>query len=329
LSLADYCNQFAHLTRAPNRIFTELTRRKAPHKPLLLLAVMGMIERGLITRKSIIITGELIDLTQLFTHYWRKLMPVTQTSSIAFPFSRMNSEPFWKLIPAPGRQITPAAVNNISTVSQLRQLAIGADLDDELFIFTTHPESRLKLTLALLESCFSAEGSRILSEEIGVQKQAYQYSLELERQVFGIKSPEPVLALPDSVRNQGFRRAIVHCYDHRCALCGVRIITPEGHTVVEAAHIKPWNRYKDDEVPNGMALCRLCHWAFDEGMMSVDNDYRVLISRQAWASPNSAGILLTLSNRPIHHPATDALWPDLARLAWHRQNIGKDLVARP
>jgi putative restriction endonuclease len=40
-----------------------------------------------------------------------------------------------------------------------------------------------------------------------------------------------------AARDQGFRRIVVKAYDHRCALCGVRIITPEQHTVVDAAHI--------------------------------------------------------------------------------------------
>ena len=252
-------------------------------------------------------------------------MPVTQTSSIAFPFSRMSSEPFWELVPAPGRQVTKEAVNSISTVAQLRQFAIGANLDEELFIYMTQPESRAELTAALLRSCFSEEGRRILYAEIGSQQQAYQYSMELEQRAHGVKEEIPIISLTDSVRNQGFRRAIVNCYDHRCALCGVRIITPEGHTIVEAAHIRPWNRFKDDEVHNGMALCRLCHWAFDEGLMSVNGDYNVLLSRQMWAAPNTAGILLTLANRPINRPRDEKLWPDLDRLAWHRNYVGAGL----
>jgi putative restriction endonuclease len=324
MSLEHYCNQFTHLKRAPNSVFPELTKHKAPHKPLLLLAVMDMVERGLITNKFVSITGELIKLTLLFTSYWRIIMPVTQTNSIAFPFSRMNSEPFWDLVPTPGRQVSKESVNSTSTVAQLRQLAIGANLDEALFIFMTQPESRAELTAALLSSCFSAEGRRILYAEIGIQHQAYKYSMELERRAYGVNE-DPIISLTDSVRNQGFRRAIVNCYDHRCALCGVRIITPECHTVVEAAHIRPWNKFKDDEVPDGMALCRLCHRAFDEGTMSVNDDYNVLLSRQMWAAPNTAGIMLTLANQPINRPREEKLWPDSDRLAWHRRKVGAGL----
>jgi putative restriction endonuclease len=323
MTLKHYCEQFTHLRRAPNRVFPETTKHRAPHKPLLLLAVMDMVSRGQIATRFISITSELTELTTLFTGYWRCLMPATQMSSIAFPFSRLNTEPFWELVPLPERQITREAINNISTVSQLRQLVLGANLDEELFILMTQAESRTRLIAALLQACFSDEGRRILWMEMGIQQQAFQYSLELEgRAHHPIKEADLEAVYSDTVRDQGFRRAVVQCYDHRCALCGVRIITPEGHTVVEAAHIKPWSRFKDDEVQNGMALCRLCHWAFDEGLMSVDDNYNVLTSRQMAMAPNAAGFLMTLSGRPIIRPQDTALWPDPARLSWHRQNIG-------
>ena len=55
-------------------------------------------------------------------------------------------------------------------------------------------------------------------------------------------------------------------------------MTPEGHTVVEAAHIRPWSDSYDDRPTNGLALCKLCHWSFDEGLMGVGRCYEVLCS---------------------------------------------------
>ena len=107
---------------------------------------------------------------------------------------------------------------------------------------------------------------------------------------------------------------------HRCALCGVRIVTPEGHTVVDAAHIIPWSRSLNDDIRNGMALCKLCHWAFDEGMMGVSDSYDVITtSRQIAANPNVPGFLLTLSGRGIIGPQDLVLWPAVKFLAEHRR----------
>ena len=35
-----------------------------------------------------------------------------------------------------------------------------------------------------------------------------------------------------------------------------------------------WSESRDDRPTNGLALCRLCHWSFDEGLMSVGGKLR-------------------------------------------------------
>jgi putative restriction endonuclease len=120
------------------------------------------------------------------------------------------------------------------------------------------------------------------------------------------------------IRDQGFRKAIVSIYDHRCALCGIRMLTPDGHTVVEAAHIKPWSESHDDKPTNGLSLCRLCHWSFDEGLMSVGAKYEVLVSRRVQTEHNLPGHILTLRDRSIFTPTEDHYWPAQDNLDHHR-----------
>ena len=45
--------------------------------------------------------------------------------------------------------------------------------------------------------------------------------------------------------------------------------TPEGRTAVAAAHIIPWRYSHNDDPRNGMALCGLHHWTFDEGLVTI------------------------------------------------------------
>lgn len=322
-ALEKYVRQFAGLRRATGQrgLWTESTRKRAPHKPLLLMAVMDLIARGAVTSSFFDLTGDLVELNELFTGYWRKVVPLDQTSSIAFPFSRLHNEAFWKLVPMPGKEITPAAVNNINSVSQLRKFALGAKMDNDLFLLLQHPESRNALRQILLESCFSQEAQVTLLEQAAINSEAYSYNMELLQ----IAHEPLVKEVLDSdkykppARDQGFRRAVVSTYDHRCALCGVRIVTSEGHTVVDAAHIIPWSVSRNDDIRNGMALCKLCHWAFDEGMMGVSDSYNVITSRQIGADPNVPGFLLTLSGRGIIPPADRDLWPEREYLKWHRR----------
>ncbi|WP_243689474.1 hypothetical protein [Geotalea toluenoxydans] len=43
--------QFTSLNRAPGPTWAEATKRKAPHKPILLLAVLDLVHRGMITTR--------------------------------------------------------------------------------------------------------------------------------------------------------------------------------------------------------------------------------------------------------------------------------------
>ena len=99
-------------------------------------------------------------------------------------------------------------------------------------------------------------------------------------------------------------------YTHRCAFCGIRMRTIDGHTVVDAAHIIPWSVSHNDDPRNGLALCKLCHWSFDEGLLGVSQRYQVITSKALTAHNNIAGHLLTLHERPLVAP--DAL-------RWHRE----------
>lgn len=51
-SLTASIKHFDSLNRAPGATWTETTKRKAPHKQLLLLAVLDLAHRGVITSMS-------------------------------------------------------------------------------------------------------------------------------------------------------------------------------------------------------------------------------------------------------------------------------------
>jgi putative restriction endonuclease len=312
---------FSSLSRASGTVWTEATKRKAPHKPLLLLAVLDLMQRGVITTPFIAVSGDLVELNELFNLYWRRIIPLGQTSSIAFPFSRLSREPFWELVPQPGKSITDAVINNTSSVSYLRKYALGAKLDEGLFRVMQNGEGREALREALLLSCFSEESAAQLREQSIINREAFDYSRVLEEQAHLplVKEIVEEYNCRPVARDQGFRRIVVTTYDHRCALCGVRIVTPEGHTAVDAAHIVPWSKSRNDDIRNGMALCKLCHWAFDEGMLGVSDGYNVITSRQIATNPNAPGFLSTLSGRAIIPPTDRELWPSVKCLAWHRR----------
>jgi putative restriction endonuclease len=53
IDIKTYIRHFTHLTRAPGPVWTDSTRKRAPHKPILLLAVLDLVARGVITSRQI------------------------------------------------------------------------------------------------------------------------------------------------------------------------------------------------------------------------------------------------------------------------------------
>ena len=86
-----YLYHFARLHTA------KLKGKQAPHKAVLLLAVMSMIERGRICSAEIELTDELVS---EFKRIWQDRVPESCPFScdICKPFFHMQHEPFWRLI---------------------------------------------------------------------------------------------------------------------------------------------------------------------------------------------------------------------------------------
>ncbi|HMP08157.1 MAG TPA: HNH endonuclease, partial [Lacipirellulaceae bacterium] len=68
-----------------------------------------------------------------------------------------------------------------------------------------------------------------------------------------------------------FRRKVREAYGSRCIVCGLRWPKNEscGQPGVDSAHILPWATYDCDNVYNGLCLCKLHHWAFDQGLIQI------------------------------------------------------------
>jgi len=88
---------------------------------------------------------------------------------------------------------------------------------------------------------------------------------------------------------------------------------------MDAAQIIPWSRSYDDRPSNGMALRKLCHWSFDEGLMAVGSEYQVIVSSTVKSDPNLPGNMLTLSDRPIFKPVKSRFWPAQDNFKWYRK----------
>jgi putative restriction endonuclease len=287
------------------------TLGRAPYKPFLLLAVLDLMEAGRVAKNRIVPDQ---DLTDAFMLYWNAILPDRLRPSIHLPYFYLQTDGFWTLHPLPGKAL---AATEPSSWKNVRERYVCASLEQSIFDRLRKPENRATARLDLIRRCFAPALEKPLLDLATTQISAFNYADKLLRE-----SPaayEKPLEKP--VRDQAFRRVIVKVYDHRCALCGIRIISPDSRTVVDAAHIKDWAVSHDDSPANGLALCKLCHWTFDSGLVGFDDDYRVIVARSIARDGNLPGHIQQFAHRPMILPERESHYPATENLAWHRQRF--------
>jgi putative restriction endonuclease len=111
-----------------------------------------------------------------------------------------------------------------------------------------------------------------------------------------------------------FRSQVLAAYRHRCAVCGLAL-----PPLLDAAHIVPDGHPRGDPVvPNGLALCKIHHAAFDGDLLGVRPDYVVEIAervRDAEDGPMLRHGLQAMHERQLLVPDRRAWRPDPDRLA--------------
>lgn len=112
-----------------------------------------------------------------------------------------------------------------------------------------------------------------------------------------------------------FSTEVRQAYNHTCLFTGMRLPkTPEtGSSGVDAAHILPWAEYNLNAVSNGLCLSKLCHWAFDAGILLLSYDtptssYGIALSAAAQAA-ESAGLLKLNGLKEIQGVVSTSLLP--------------------
>jgi hypothetical protein len=138
------------------------------------------------------------------------------------------------------------------------------------------------------------------------------------------------LSVEALIRTRGFRQAVIEGYRHTCAVCGLRIQSPDFiGWEVEAAHIVPHRFQGKDDIWNGIALCRLHHWAFDTGWFTLRFDFTVEVSKRLDRLPKDQGIIgeydfiriLAKETTRLKLPNEVNIQPHKTAILWHREHI--------
>jgi putative restriction endonuclease len=197
------------------------------------------------------------------------------------------------------------------TEAQSPETCFVCELHEEFFDLLGDVDFRLKARLLLVSRYFEprervallesfglvaphpASGHLLPSAEKGTARSGVRALPFVEAETEGIRLNEEA---EDAARKKGrsarFAVQVVSRYKFTCALTGLCCLTADGAAIVDAAHIEPFAESQNDDIENGLALCKNAHWMFDEGLWSVGKDGRVVLAKQRFTENGPEGLRL-------------------------------------
>lgn len=313
--LSYYVHCFTHLKR-------DAKNGGAPHKPILLLSIIKMYELSYFENNQIQIIPELVA---SFKSNWTQLVESNHFPIFALPFYHMNSEPFWDLIANPGCEKWIESKSSMRSLKNLTTAVNYACLDDELVAQLIIPVSREILKNSILKRYFpnyQLSYNSTYNDDLPSASILNEPSVEYRKKISELQKSLDENTFQEEVFIRGglFKREIPKIYNNTCAISGLRVDALTNVSMVDACHIVPFSQGYDDTLKNGIALCPNLHRAFDRGLISISNEYKVLVNEN-FTENNSVFNLSQFQGKKIILPTKEAFFPDLENLFQHRQRF--------
>ena len=291
------------------RVDQDSVKGSAPHKPLLLLAVLDLFEAGGLRDGTLVRSPELVV---RFQNLWPLVAARRgNKGDIRMPFHALSNDRVWSVFDAEGR---PSRARETSQVAQLYP---------EFLACLPDPRFRSALRRQLVTTYFPAAEQVALFAALGTADEPTEAASSAV--AHAAEDPAVYRTARQLGRSARFKTAVVSGYRLTCALTGYRLTTADQLGIVEAAHIHAFSRSRDNEPDNGLALTPTAHVLFDLGLWSVSDDLRVLV-KPASSFHEEAGpggfSLRALAGAPITLPSGAPLRPRRENLAWHRREHG-------
>lgn len=153
---------------------------------------------------------------------------------------------------------------------------------------------------------------------VGVEEAALPFDFETVPGADQVRRVEQML-MNRKIRDANFRRHVCDAYSDRCAVSGLRIINGGGRSEVQAAHIWGVGEGGPDVVQNGIALSGTVHWLFDRHLISLTDEYQLLVSHNK--VPAELRVLFERQMDRIHLPGDRRLWPHPEYIQRHRERF--------
>ncbi len=300
--------------------FSSLTiTNDKPHRPVLLLALAKTVADGNGESGRFKPTDE--ALLSNYDVLWRA-MGAQGNSSVHYPFFALGKTNFWNLIARSGRE-EDLSKDSMRSFRELSDNIDHVEIDSGLMQLLRNPTDNKRFV------------DEVYARFLNKQKTPSEEQLELFRDQRAEAAYGSLLLEPDDfvrkvvtkekdsgeiyVRNADFRRIVPRIYDYRCAVTGRGLQYGSCYSV-EACHIEPFSQRQLCTLYNGIALSPDIHKLFDAHYLTVDEDYRVLLSHQV-REISDTPYYSPLHGRKLWLPLDKALWPRQELLSKHRERL--------
>jgi putative restriction endonuclease len=268
-----------------------------------LLALLDMAEAGELTSRAFTRTPGLVLRFRSYGAICSERWP--HRLDVKLPFFYLSSQEFWEPFTA-----------EMQRAGSPETCAV-CEFDPEFFALLPDPAFRLKARMLLVAKYFEPAERIALLESLGLES-----GPEIQRDSSRIME-EAANAAKRKGRCARFAVRVVSEYRFTCALTGYRCVTGEGSTIVDAAHIEPWSEKQNDDLSNGLALCKNAHWMFDEGLWSADNDLRVIVEPRRFTEQGPEFTRLSgMAGRHLQFDPAAKLRPNPEMFRRHRARFG-------
>jgi putative restriction endonuclease len=285
-------------------------RGKAPHKPLLLLCLLDMAEAGELVGRTFTRTAALVLRFKTYGALVSDRWPTRL--DLRMPFFYLRTQGFWEAFTL---EMTSALSPDSCFVCEMHA---------GFFDLLGNADFRLRARLLLVSRYFEPRERVALLASLGLVSDG-NGTEKMEQRMTSLNE-EAEDAARKKGRSARFAVQVVSRYKFTCALTGLCCLTADGAAIVDAAHIEPFAENQNDDIENGLALCKNAHWMFDEGLWSVGIDGRVIVATQRFTENGPEGLRLQpYAGRLLQFAAGVTLRPKAAYFTSHRACNGVQL----
>jgi len=271
----------------------------APYKPILLLVLLELADRNELPT-VVPLSPELA-----FRFYAYCQIPATKRGlqpDIRYPFYHLFGDGFWQ------------PMNSVGEPATGPRDAANATLSPRLYALMGDDAFRLAAKEILIARYFSPDEQAALCALTDVPLHSLTAGREFLHRDAQTREMKPG-------RDARFRIDVVAAYNYTCALTGYRLLTVAGSAIVDAAHIHAFSDSQSNDPRNGIALSKNAHWAFDEGLWTITEQWQVKVARGIFDEHHPGGLgLRAYDGQQLRLPVDKALWPNEQFLRWHREN---------